>query len=100
MTLWKTVQGKDFERTSLVNLEIAVENEQPLFVCNNWVPGDQQKMPPPQTVNVDVQVVDINDPPVFERTIERAFEKEEVPPGKVLYIPKVTDEDSDINKIR
>lgn len=96
----KTVQGKDFERTALLKLKIAVENEQPLFVCNNWVRGDPQNMPPPQTVDVNVQVVDVNDPPVFERTVERAFEKEEVPPGKVIFTPKVTDEDSEVKNIR
>lgn len=77
-----------------------MENEQELFVCKDGVPGDPQNVPPPQTVNVNVQVVDINDPPVFEKTVERAFEKEEVPPGRVLYTPKATDEDSDDDKIK
>lgn len=77
-----------------------MENEEPLFVCKDGVPGDPQNIVPLQTVTVDVQVVDVNDPPMFEKTVQRAFEKEEVPPGKVLYKPKVLDVDSDNDKIR
>ncbi|XP_062397731.1 cadherin-like protein 26 isoform X2 [Sardina pilchardus] len=94
------VKGKDYERTALVQLEVAVENEVPLFVCRDGVVVDPKTLPPPQTVSVDVQVVDVNDPPQFDKTLERAFEKEEVPPGLTLYKPKVTDEDSDDDKIR
>ncbi|KAG5281876.1 hypothetical protein AALO_G00049790 [Alosa alosa] len=94
------VKGKDFERTALVKLEVAVENEVPLFVCKDGVPVDPQNMPTPQSVTVEVVVVDVNDPPQFERIAERAFVKEEVPPGLTLFRPKVTDEDSDLDKIR
>ncbi|KAL2103636.1 hypothetical protein ACEWY4_000504 [Coilia grayii] len=95
----RVVKGKDFERTEIVNLEIAVENEEPLFVCKDGVPGDRQSVPP-QTVTVEVQVVDVNDPPLFEKPFERVFEKEEVPPGRKLYRPRVSDEDSDLENIR
>lgn len=92
----KVVKGKDFERTEMLQLEISVKNEEPLFVCKDGVPVDAVSLPPPQTVTVNVQVVDVNDPPVFKKSSERVFEKEETIPGKILYQPQATDEDSDV----
>ncbi|XP_028850364.1 cadherin-like protein 26 [Denticeps clupeoides] len=94
------VRGKDYERTSVVNLTISVENEEPFVSCNKWVRVAPANLPAPETATVTVKIEDVNDPPVFEKTKFNAYEKEESAPGKVLYTPKVTDVDSDIDKIR
>ncbi|KAF7695855.1 hypothetical protein HF521_005949 [Silurus meridionalis] len=96
------IKGKDYERTTLAELEIGVENEEPLFVCNNWKPVS----PVPKdvkvggTAKVAVKIVDVNDPPVFKNKIQKVFKVEEEDPGEVLYMPIITDEDSDPSKIR
>uniref|UniRef100_A0A8C7F6D9 Cadherin-like protein 26 n=1 Tax=Oncorhynchus kisutch TaxID=8019 RepID=A0A8C7F6D9_ONCKI len=89
-------------KTTLTNVQIAVENEEPLFVCSSGgavSPGKTLTVPP-QTVNVTVKVIDVNDPPVFDNKVTNVYGKEEQEVGKVLYKPKVTDVDSDVEKIR
>ncbi|KAF5893449.1 cadherin-like protein 26 [Clarias magur] len=96
------IKGKDYERTTLTELEIGVENEEPLFLCVDGKPVS----PIPETLTnnskviVAVKVIDVNDPPVFQNTIKIVYRMEEEEPGDVLYIPTVTDEDSDPAKIR
>ncbi|KAF7695857.1 cadherin-like protein 26 [Silurus meridionalis] len=96
------IKGKDYERTTLAELEIGVENEEPLFVCNNWKPVSAvpKEGKVGGTAKVSIKVIDVNDPPVFKNTIQSVFKVEEEDPGEVLYTPIVTDEDSDPNKIR
>lgn len=90
-------QGKDYEQTTFTNLQIGVENEEPLFICQNVGAGT---LPPPDTVNITIKVIDINDPPQFEKDTVTVYNKEEEVPGKVLFTPNVHDVDSDISKIR
>ena len=45
-------------------------------------------------------MIDVNDPPVFDKVTTEIYEREEDEPGRVVYKPKVTDEDSDPNNIR
>ncbi|KAM9431328.1 cadherin-like protein 26 [Salvelinus alpinus] len=96
------IKGKDFEKTTLTNVQIAVENEEPLFVCSagGAVSSGKTLTVPPQTVNVTVKVIDVNDPPVFDNKVTDVYGKEEQEVGKVLYKPIVTDVDSDVDKIR
>ncbi|XP_012992008.3 cadherin-like protein 26 isoform X2 [Esox lucius] len=96
------IKGKDFEKTTLTNVLIAVENEQPLFVCSSGQRVAHSKMQTvrSQTTNVTVKVIDVNDPPVFQKNVTDVYVKEEDQPGKMLYKPKVTDVDSDLEKIR
>lgn len=54
----------------------------------------------PQTVNVTVKVIDVNDPPEFDKKVVNVYVKEEEVTGMLLYTPKVTDVDSDVGKIR
>ncbi|XP_053499954.1 cadherin-like protein 26 [Ictalurus furcatus] len=96
------IKGKDYERTTLAELEIGVENEEPLFLCVDGKPV----IPVPKTlksnntVKVAVKVIDVNDPPVFQNKIQKVYRIEEEEPGEVLYTPTVTDEDSDPAKLR
>ncbi|KAM9856203.1 cadherin-like protein 26 [Aulostomus maculatus] len=89
----KVIKGKDFERTTFNTLRIGVKNEEPLFVC-------ESNAPPFDSVNVTIKVIDVNDPPHFEKDVMKLYIKEEEKPGKMLLIPKVYDDDSDISKIR
>uniref|UniRef100_A0A3B4AVG7 Cadherin domain-containing protein n=1 Tax=Periophthalmus magnuspinnatus TaxID=409849 RepID=A0A3B4AVG7_9GOBI len=75
---------------------IEVVNEESYFHCK-YKPDPAPK---PNSINISLTVVDMNDPPVFENPITNIHQKEEDPPGKVLYTPKVTDDDSDLSKIR
>lgn len=90
-------QSKDYERTTFTNLQIGVENHEPLFVCNNESPAMATV---PDSVNVTVKVIDVNDPPQFEKDKVDIYRKEEEPPGKELFTPKVHDVDSDMSKMR
>ncbi|XP_048874467.1 cadherin-like protein 26 [Brienomyrus brachyistius] len=91
------VQANDYEKTTLANLQIAVENEDALFVCDS---DSQKTQPKPQTVNVAVAIKDANDPPEFKKVRNEVYQTEESPPGVRLYTPEVTDEDSDVSKLR
>ncbi|XP_077464068.1 cadherin-like protein 26 isoform X2 [Stigmatopora argus] len=93
------VKGKDFEKTAIAKLYIGVENEEPLFVCKD-APSPHNGMSSFDSINVTVKVIDVNDPPQFEKESVEIYEKEEGEPGKLLHTPKVHDVDSDISKIR
>lgn len=92
-------QGKNFEKTEITELEISVENEEKIFQCVNGKPVTDS-FPKPNTVKVEVKVIDVNDPPEFKRNIETVYRNENMDPGDVLLTPEVKDEDSDVNKIR
>ncbi|KAJ8016235.1 hypothetical protein DPEC_G00005100 [Dallia pectoralis] len=96
------IKGKDFERTKITNVVIAVVNEEPLSVCGSGNDRAESRMltPQPRTANVAVKVIDVNDPPVFTKIVTDVYVKEEGKPGIALYKPVVTDVDSDIEKIR
>ncbi|XP_042606184.1 cadherin-like protein 26 isoform X2 [Cyprinus carpio] len=93
------IKGKNFEKTEITELEIAVENEEKLFRC---VDGKAVTGPPPKpnTAKVSVKVIDVKDPPVFKKQIEKVFQNENGPPGDVLLVPEIKDEDADVNKLR
>ncbi|KAM9785357.1 cadherin-like protein 26 [Neosynchiropus ocellatus] len=93
------VKGKDFERTKKHTLEIGVRNKEPLFVCGKTSPPGAHR-PFDDIINVTVTVIDANDPPEFDKKVVIVHQKEEEAPGTVLLTPKVTDEDSDLDKIR
>ncbi|KAG5838416.1 hypothetical protein ANANG_G00223480 [Anguilla anguilla] len=94
------IKAKDFEVTTKTHLLIGVENEEPLFVCGSKGADVATGGPLLQTADVTVTVIDVNDAPVFTKAVTKIYEKEEEEPGKVLYIPTVTDVDSDPSKIR
>ncbi|TDH10366.1 hypothetical protein EPR50_G00074290 [Perca flavescens] len=92
------IKGKDYEATTNTILQIGVENEEPLFVCKSKSTG--RAAPPPDTANITMKVIDDNDPPYYEKDQVDVQQKEEEEPGKVLFIAKVKDVDSDESKIR
>ena len=82
-------------------MQIGVKNQEKMFVCGTGKPGaPAAKEPPPSTVDITIKVIDVNDPPVFVNNMADIYLKEEEGPGKVLFKPKVTDEDSDVDQIR
>ncbi|KAM9830260.1 cadherin-like protein 26 isoform 3-T3 [Syngnathus typhle] len=91
------IKGKDFEKSTITNLQIGVENEEPLFVCQDAASKNKGGV---DSVNVTMKVIDVNDPPQFDKDSVDIYEKEEEEPGKLLYTPKVHDADSDVSKIR
>ncbi|XP_043080821.1 cadherin-like protein 26 [Puntigrus tetrazona] len=93
------IKGKNFEKTAITDLELAVENEEKLFQCVDGKPVTGPT-PKPNTAKVSVKVIDVNDPPVFKKQIEKVYRNENGPLGDVLFVPEIEDEDSDINKLR
>lgn len=84
-------QKKNFERTTSINLQIGVKNIEDIFVCAGT-------NPPTDRANVTLKMIDTNDPPEFEKSINDMHLKEEAEPGKVLFKPKVHDVDSNITR--
>uniref|UniRef100_A0A8C6MC45 Cadherin-like protein 26 n=1 Tax=Nothobranchius furzeri TaxID=105023 RepID=A0A8C6MC45_NOTFU len=76
-------------------LIIQSENVEPLSICkDNKLIKDPKLLPPPDSVNVTVKMLDTNDAPVFEKYTDEVYQVEESEPGQVLYTPKVQDIDS------
>lgn len=92
-------QGKDYETTSLVTLEVGVKNEEPLWVCKEK-PTDSPNEDFYDSAVIKIKVKDANDPPVFPENPVVLHVVEEEKPGRVLFTPKVTDVDSDVSQIR
>nr|XP_040048446.1 cadherin-like protein 26 isoform X1 [Gasterosteus aculeatus aculeatus] len=92
------IKGKDFERTSYAYLVVGVKNEEPLFVCKSQSPAGPP--PSPDSANITIKVIDVNDPPFYEKDSFDVYQREEEGPGQVLFTPKVLDSDSDVSKIR
>uniref|UniRef100_A0A3Q2Q800 Cadherin domain-containing protein n=1 Tax=Fundulus heteroclitus TaxID=8078 RepID=A0A3Q2Q800_FUNHE len=86
---------KNFDRTSLVKLQIGVKNPETMSFCKDGkLITDSSQLPPPDSVNITVRMNDTNDPPEFKKYTDEVHHKEESEPGKSLYTPKVHDVDS------
>ncbi|XP_030212801.1 cadherin-like protein 26 [Gadus morhua] len=94
------VKGRDFERTTNSTLQIGVENEEELFVCASKKPGYKIVTPKTDIINITVKVIDVNDPPKFVKKVTDVYQREEDEPGQKLFEPKISDDDSDVDKIR
>ncbi|KAI1892810.1 hypothetical protein AGOR_G00137350 [Albula goreensis] len=94
------IKAKDYEISTLKQLEIAVMNEEPLFVCGPEGASKKKGVPSPNSVKLNITVIDVNDAPEFKRPRAMEYVKEEEDPGKVLYTPVVTDVDSEDKNIR
>ncbi|XP_028265518.1 cadherin-like protein 26 isoform X2 [Parambassis ranga] len=89
------VKTKNYDRTTLNNLEIGVKNIQDLFVCENFKAVARNSQPHPSSINITMKMIDSNDPPEFRPATTTVYNKEEEEPGKVLFTPTVYDTDSD-----
>ncbi|XP_007566359.1 cadherin-like protein 26 [Poecilia formosa] len=90
------VKAKNFDITTLVKLQIGVENVEPLTVCKDGkLIEDLSSLPPKDSVSITVKMVDTNDAPLFEKYTEEVYQTEESEKGQVLYTPKVKDAESD-----
>ncbi|XP_068997406.1 cadherin-like protein 26 isoform X1 [Embiotoca jacksoni] len=85
------IKEMNFERTTLLDLQIGVKNVEDLFVCND----KSSKPPAPDSVSISLTMIDSNDPPEFEKKTVDVYQKEEEEPGKELFTPKVHDIESD-----
>ncbi|XP_029006658.1 cadherin-like protein 26 [Betta splendens] len=100
------VRPLNFEAGARRELTITVENQAPYFSCKVvertasplWTvdtggSGGPHSVPQPHSVNVTVEVEDINDPPVFSVAAKEAVLKENSPLG--TWVEKVTAVDAD-----
>jgi len=72
---------------------VGVKNVEALFFCAGTPPS-------PDVVNITINVIDVNDPPAYEKALYDVFRVEEEDPGMELLTPKVIDPDSDVYHIR
>lgn len=86
-------QAKNYKVTTNITLQIKVENVEPLFVCKDKS-GAPRTVPPPDTANITIRMIDENDAPEFQPPTVTVYQKEEDEPGKLLFTPKVYDFDS------
>uniref|UniRef100_A0A3P9JD50 Cadherin domain-containing protein n=1 Tax=Oryzias latipes TaxID=8090 RepID=A0A3P9JD50_ORYLA len=93
--IFSIVKEKNYENTTMVELEIGVENIEPFTKCvNGKLIKQDGKLYRPDSINVTITMIDGNDPPVFQPPKADVYEKEESEPGRVLFTPKVYDPDS------
>nr|XP_019942004.1 PREDICTED: cadherin-like protein 26 [Paralichthys olivaceus] len=103
------VKPLDFEKGALKELSISVENEMPYFFCKVkkrtssglWTvdssEGHNAGLAQTHTVNVTIEVEDVNDPPEFSVSIKHTWVEENAPPGTWLGNVTATDSDSNQN---
>ncbi|XP_040291839.1 cadherin-like protein 26 [Bufo bufo] len=93
------IKPLDFEGTPTKTVVISVENEEPLFSCQN----NQLRMDRTNDwskVTISITVIDSNDAPVFYPQTKTIREREGVKPGTVLGTVNASDPDRVPNKIR
>ncbi|XP_031421849.1 cadherin-like protein 26 isoform X2 [Clupea harengus] len=93
----------DYEKLSMKNLSVSVENEEPLFCCEVKVRSatqlwevDREKCllvaTPPQFA-VTIEVENVNEPPIFKPAVKHVYKKESIAVGS--YLEKLTAHDPD-----
>lgn len=100
------LQPLDFEDRPQLPLSISVENEVPYFTCKVlektsrglWKVNNSRSPAegPLQSVQVVINVQDVNDPPEFSRTVKDVPLEENSPVG--TWVEKVTAVDPDSNQ--
>ncbi|XP_072308400.1 cadherin-like protein 26 [Eucyclogobius newberryi] len=100
----------DYEEFTKHYLTISVENEAPFFCCTvkektvsglwrvDMSSGEETTSFQSQTVNVSIEVEDVNDPPAFLVTVKEAMVEENSPVG--TWVEKVTAHDPDSSHAR
>ncbi|TNN43108.1 Cadherin-like protein 26 [Liparis tanakae] len=87
------IKEKDFEQSMRHKLLVAVKNVEAVFFCSGIPPA-------PDIATITIDVINVNDPPAYEKTSYKVFRVEEEDPGKELLTPKVIDADSNVSEIR
>ncbi|XP_074538310.1 cadherin-like protein 26 [Halichoeres trimaculatus] len=90
------VKKKDYEKTTIAKLQIGVRNEEPLTACKDFKDGGKVNEDITDTAEIEIKVIDVNDPPVFDKNPVDVYQREEESPGKVLHIPSVHDAENDM----
>ncbi|KAL7859567.1 hypothetical protein SRHO_G00147140 [Serrasalmus rhombeus] len=75
------IKGNDYEKTTLTQLEISAEHEEPLFLCIAM-----HTVRKPNTTTVEVKIIIVNELPMFQQKIQTACKKEEGNLGLNLQI--------------
>ncbi|XP_056403545.1 cadherin-like protein 26 [Hyla sarda] len=94
----------DYEESNLKNLVFTVENEEPIYTCKIlqkpfkglWVveSSKSETQKAKQKAGITVDVLDVNDAPVFKpQTILVTLEEQSIPPGTVLVTIQAKDPD-------
>ncbi|KAG7261457.1 hypothetical protein CRUP_000947, partial [Coryphaenoides rupestris] len=101
---WKAkyffIKGNEDNNYKITTDPIGVENDEPLYICASKKGGSTAAPPAPDTINITLTVIDVNDPPRFDKNVTEVYAREEEEPGRTLFKPKITDDDSDITKIK
>ncbi|XP_060913770.1 cadherin-like protein 26 [Labrus mixtus] len=85
------IKKKDYEKTNTAKLKVGVKNAEPLTICKDYKDDGKGEGPTPDSVTIDITVIDMNDPPVFDKDPVDVYQKEEEQPGMVLHTPTVHD---------
>ncbi|XP_041654680.1 cadherin-like protein 26 [Cheilinus undulatus] len=89
------VKKKDYEKTMTANLQVGVKNEEPLTICKDHKDGGTADEKNQDSTVITIKVIDLNDPPVFDKDPVHVYEREEEAIGKTLLIPSVYDAEGD-----
>ncbi|KAG7477950.1 hypothetical protein MATL_G00075020 [Megalops atlanticus] len=96
------IKPLDFEEGAERHLSISVENEEPYFSCQVkrktstglWeVAYTGEKGGMPATLNITIEVEDVDEPPEFNPTVKKIYVKENVEVGYPLTTFNATDKD-------
>uniref|UniRef100_A0A3Q3ERG9 Cadherin 26 n=1 Tax=Labrus bergylta TaxID=56723 RepID=A0A3Q3ERG9_9LABR len=90
------IKKKDYEKTNTAKLKVGVKNAEPLTICKDYKDDGKGEEPTADSVTIDITVIDINDPPVFDKDPVDVYQKEEEQPGMVLYTPTVHDAEGNL----
>uniref|UniRef100_A0A8C5PYN6 Cadherin-like protein 26 n=1 Tax=Leptobrachium leishanense TaxID=445787 RepID=A0A8C5PYN6_9ANUR len=93
------IKPLDFESTLFKIIKFSVDNEEPVFVCNNSKLR-LNASPVLSSGTIYITVTDLNDAPIFNPPSQTIRQKEGLPPGTVLGRVNATDPDRVPNKIR
>ncbi|KAL2103634.1 hypothetical protein ACEWY4_000502 [Coilia grayii] len=85
----------DYEELSMRNLSITVENEEPLFCCDA---GKEKCSTVASELQIGVEVVNENEPPVFDPLVKVVSREESIAVGS--YLEQLTAKDPDNNTIQ
>ncbi|KAG7252120.1 hypothetical protein CRUP_000482, partial [Coryphaenoides rupestris] len=70
---WKAkyffIKGNEDNNYKITTDPIGVENDEPLYICASKKGGSTAAPPAPDTINITLTVIDVNDPPRFDKNV-------------------------------